>query len=122
MNVPQIRVPAALAQGEAMQDRISAILLAANGISVVFMFLMLGLRVGSLPDSVVLHIDAAGSPNGWGPPSVLWRIPLIALGVTLMNAVLAWFLAPMDRFASRFVLAGALVVQLVAWVALFDFL
>jgi hypothetical protein len=34
-----------------------------------------------------------------------------------MNLVIAWFTAPIDRFASRFVIAAALIVQLVAWVA-----
>ena len=122
MSVPQLRVPAALAQGDLAKDRLTTILLLASVISAVMMLLMLALRVGSLPGSLVLHLDAAGLPDQWGPSRVLWRIPLIALGVTAMNAVLAWFLAPMDRFASRFVLGAALVVQLVAWVALFDFL
>ena len=122
MSVPQLRVPAALAQGDLAKDRLTTILLLASVISAVMMILMLALRVGSLPGSLVLHLDAAGLPDQWGPSRVLWRIPLIALGVTAMNAVLAWFFAPMDRFASRFVLGAALVVQLVAWVALFDFL
>jgi hypothetical protein len=41
---------------------------------------------------------------------------------TLMNIVIAWFVSPIDRFASRFVLAGAVVVQFVVWVALFRIL
>ena len=74
-----------------------------------------------LPAVLVQHLDAAGIPDRWGPPRTLWRIPLIVVGVTAMNATLAWFLARSDRFAGRFTLATALVVQLLAWIALFDY-
>jgi hypothetical protein len=69
-----------------------------------------------------VHLDAAGFPDAWGVPSVLWRLPLIAGMTLLMNLVVAWFIAPIDRFAARFVIAAALGVQVIVWVAVFDFI
>lgn len=82
---------------------------------------LLSTKVGELPSSVVLHLDAVGEADRWGEAGVLWRLPLLAIMATVLNVVLAWYLSGVDRFASRFLLAAALVVQLVAWVAIFDF-
>ena len=120
-TLPSFQVPAFLSQAELTGDRISLGLLGLNILSVLLMALILASRLGGLPPTIVLHLDAAGLPDRWGPPRVLWRIPLLAAMTTLINLVLAWFLAPLDRFASRFLLAAAFVVQLLAWVAVFQF-
>jgi len=119
--IPNLRLPAGVATSEFATDRIALAVLAANIASALLMALVLSAVAGNLPDVLVQHLDAAGLPDRWGSPRTLWRIPLIAFGVTAMNAALAWFLAGTDRFASRFVLAAALVVQLLAWIALLDY-
>lgn len=120
-GLPSLRMRAAFAGAGLAADRIALGLLAANLASALLMAIVLATAGGSLPDILVQHLDAAGIPDRWGPPRTLWRIPLIAVGVTAMNAALAWFLAKIDRFGSRFALAAALVVQLLAWIALFDY-
>ena len=86
------------------------------------MALILALRLGGIPSPTVLQLDVAGNPDLWGPPSVLWRLPLMSLFITIMFVVVAWFLHPIDRFAARFALGAAIVVQLVAWAAVFQHL
>lgn len=121
-TLPSLRLPAAFAGGDFAADRIALGLLAVNLVGALLMALVLATASGRLPALFVQHLDAAGVADQWGPPRILWRIPLIAFGVTAMNATLAWFLAPIDRFAGRFALAAALVVQILAWIALFDYL
>ena len=95
--------------------------IAANAISLAAMAAVLSSQLGELPGSLALHLDAAGLPDRWGPPKTLWRLPLLAGMTTLMNLVVAWAISPVDRFAARFVLAATLVVHLIVWVAVFDF-
>ncbi len=44
-----------------------------------------------LPDRIATHFDAAGNANGWGPPTVLWVLPVAALGLYLLMSVVARF-------------------------------
>ncbi|MFM9105732.1 MAG: DUF1648 domain-containing protein [Chloroflexota bacterium] len=117
-----MRAPAGITGSHLAGDGLSLGLLLAGLVSALLMALVLATQAGKLPPSFVQHLDAAGIPDRWGSARVLWRIPLLAVGVTAMNGVLAWFLAPRDRFASRFALAVALFVQVIAWIALFDFI
>lgn len=112
-----IAVPRAVTGSSLVADPLALALLAANVVSVLLMALLLGIRLGGMPNPSVLRLDAAGNPDRWGPPSVLWRLPVMAFFTTLMFLVVSWFLHPLDRFAARFALGAALVAQLVAWVA-----
>ncbi len=120
--LPSFRMPAGLLSGDLVGDRIASALFAASLAGALLMAIVLLTQIGRLPEVLVVHLDAAGIPDRWGTPRVLWRLPLIAFGVTLMNAVVAWYVARLDRFAARFVLAAALVVQIIAWAALFSLL
>jgi uncharacterized membrane protein len=44
-----------------------------------------------LPERIPTHFDAAGNPNGWGPPSTLWLLPVMAAGLYLLITILAHF-------------------------------
>ena len=103
-----------------MADQAALLLIAVNGISVVVMVLMLAVRLGGMPSPIVLQLDAAGNPDLWGSPSVLWRLPLMAFFITVMALVVAWFLHPIDRFAARFALGSAIAAQVIAWAAVFQ--
>jgi hypothetical protein len=92
-------------------------LIGISVVSILVMALLLVVRMGGIPSPVVIRLDAAGNPNLWGPPSVLWRLPVMSLFITIMFLVIAWFLHPLDRFAARFALGAAIVAQLVAWAA-----
>ncbi len=121
IDLSAARMPTFVSRADMLTDQVSGMLLGANLLSLIVMIIWLATSMGSLPDVLVMHIDPAGFPDGWGTPPVLWRLPLIAGMSLLMNLVVAWFVAPIDRFAARFVLAAALGVQLIVWVAVLDF-
>ena len=112
-----IAVPRVVAGSSLVTDQTALALIGINAASVLVMALLLAVRMGSIPSPAVIRLDAAGNPDLWGPPSVLWRLPAMALFITIMFLVVAWFLHPIDRFAARFALGAAFVAQLVAWAA-----
>jgi hypothetical protein len=89
-------------------------------LSVVFMVATVAAGTGDLADWIPIHLDSAGNADRWGSPDVLWRLPFGAFMVFAMSAIVAILLWKRDRFASRFVLVGTALVQIVAWVALID--
>jgi hypothetical protein len=117
-----LAMPSIVTGSPLVADQTALLLIAVNGISVVAMALMLAVRVGGMPSPIVLQLDAAGNPDLWGPPSVLWRLPLMAFFIMVMALVVAWFLHPIDRFAARFALGSAIAAQVIAWAAVFQHL
>jgi hypothetical protein len=111
------RAPRVVAGSSLVADQPALALIGINTVSVLVMALLLAVRMGSIPSPAVIRLDAAGNPDLWGLPSVLWRLPMMSLFITIMFVVVAWFLHPVDRFAARFALAAAFVAQLVAWAA-----
>ncbi len=98
------------------------LLLGLATLSALLMAGVLAGRTGELPDVVALRSDATGVATRWGTPASLWELPLLAGMTTLANFILAWWLSSYDRFASRFVLATAIVITFLAWVPLVRFL
>jgi hypothetical protein len=121
-SMPTLRVPGTITRLDILQDQVALALFGTALVSTVVMAGILAGRVGSLPDTVALRFDAVGDPTRWGPPESLWQLPLLAAMVTVINAVLAGWVSRYDRFASRFVLASAVVIGLLAWIPLVRFL
>jgi uncharacterized membrane protein len=42
-----------------------------------------------LPNKIPTHFDAAGNANGWGPPSTLWFLPVVAVALYLFITVIS---------------------------------
>jgi uncharacterized membrane protein len=42
-----------------------------------------------LPARIPIHFDAAGNANGWGPPSSLVMLPIVAAGLYLLITVIS---------------------------------
>ena len=42
-----------------------------------------------LPERIPMHFDAAGNANGWGPPSSLTLLPVVAAGLYLLITVIS---------------------------------
>ena len=110
-------VPRAVAGSPLAADQTALILLGISAVSLLLMVLVLAARLGAVASPTVLHLDAAGSPDRWGAPSVLWRLPLMSFFTTLIFLAVAWFLYPVDRFGARFALAITVLAQLITWVA-----
>ena len=91
-------------------------------LSLVLMIATLLAQGGDLPSSFPIHLDASGNADRFGDSATLWRIPFGILMTMLMALVVAAILWKRDRFAARFVVAGTILAQVLAWVALADFL
>jgi hypothetical protein len=123
---PQVRMPtisrptlpAAIANADLVNDAPALGIIGAGLASLAAMAILVANQVDSLAPQFATHVSASGILEDFRSESALWNIPLMAGMFTLMGIVMAWFISPIDRFASRFVLAGALVVQFVAWVAI----
>jgi hypothetical protein len=115
-------VPRVVTGSSLVADQTALALIGIGVVSVLAMALLLAVRIGGIPSPAVIRLDAAGNPALWGQPSVLWRLPVMSLFITIMFLVIAWFLHPIDRFAARFALGAAIVAQLVAWAAVIQHL
>jgi len=122
VTIPKVTVPRFVADADLVGDRVALVMFGVSIFSTAVMAAVMSNRVGALPAVVSVHIDAAGFPDRWADREILWRIPLIGLMITVINLVIAWLVTPSDRFAGRFALGSALVVQVLAWVALGDFI
>ncbi|GIW11495.1 MAG: hypothetical protein KatS3mg061_2552 [Dehalococcoidia bacterium] len=71
----------------------------------------------TLPDLLPLHFNLLGEVDFIGPRQDVFRLPGIALGLLLANLVLASVLYQRERLAAYVVLATALLIQGVFWVA-----
>jgi uncharacterized membrane protein len=72
-----------------------------------------------LPGRIPTHFDAAGNPNGWGPPSTLWLLPVVAAGLYLLISILAQFPRafnyPVRLTVENQARLAALTLQMIAW-------
>ncbi len=115
-------LPPAIARADLVNDAPALGIIGVGLASLAAMAIVVANQVDSLAPSFATHVSASGILENFRGESALWNIPLMAAMFTLMNMVIAWFVSPLDRFASRFVLVGALVTQFVAWVAIFRIL
>ena len=116
------RLPATVRGADLVGDQRALLLLGLGAFGLLVMAALTGNRVGDVSDGLAIHVDAYGRPDRWGTAGIVWRLPLLAGMVTLMNLIVAWVVSRRDRFASQFLLGSALVVQLIAWVALVSLL
>jgi hypothetical protein len=127
---PQFRMPAitrptlptAIAKADLVNDAPSLGIIGVGLVSLAGMAILVANRADTLAPQFATHVSASGVLERFSDESAIWNLPLMAAMFTLMNIVVAWFVSPIDRFASRFVLTGAIVAQFVAWVALFRIL
>lgn len=115
--MPRIAVPQSVSQAAIFSDVVSLSLIGISVVSLAAMAILVGNRIGTLPTTIPTHVSASGVLEDVKTRGALWRLPLLATFLTLMNLVIALFVARIDRFASRFMLGAALIVQFVAWVA-----
>jgi hypothetical protein len=117
-TMPRPTMPVAVKEAALVADRPALLMFAALCLSVLAMALVTMNRVDGLAPGFATHISASGIREDIRTEAALWRLPLMAGALLLMNAVLAWFLASHSRFSARFVLLGSMLVQGVIWIAL----
>jgi hypothetical protein len=111
-------LPPAIANADLVNDAPALGIIGLGLASLAGMAILVANQVDSLAPSFATHVNASGILEDFASESALWKLPIMAAAFTLMNIAIAWFISPMDRFASRFVLAAAVVVQIIAWVAI----
>jgi hypothetical protein len=116
-SVSRPSLPPAIANADLVNDAPALGIIGVGLASIAAMAILVANQADSLAPSFATHVSASGILENFSDESAIWRLPTMAAAFTLMNIAIAWFISPMDRFASRFVLAAALVVQIVAWVA-----
>lgn len=122
VSVPNVTMPRFVAEADLIGDRPGLVLLGISVFSAALMAAITSNLVGRVDPTIGIHVDAAGFTDRWADAASLWRIPLLVTMVTLINFTIAWFTASFDRFATRVLLGGTLLVHVVAWMALTDFL
>jgi len=121
-NLPRPVMPAALANAPLANDTPSLSIIGIGLLGLALMAFTLSSRLESVADPVATHVSASGVLEHLAGKDALWRIPLMATMLMVMNIVAAWFFSTIDQFAARFILAAGLLVQFIAWVALIQYL
>jgi hypothetical protein len=103
------------------RDRVALVLIAAGLLGLLLMFGMLCFRFPSLSSDLPLHFDASGIPDRIAPKSGLFALVFIGLIAWAFNLVVGiWFYRRVQRGAAYLLWGGAVVVQFVAGLALFN--
>jgi hypothetical protein len=117
-NLQRPTLPPSIANADIVNDAPALAFIGLSTLGLAAMAIVVANRVNSLDPVIATHVSASGVLEHFASRSTVWQLPLLATMLTLMNLVAAWFVSPLDRFASRFLLATGLTVQFVAWVAL----
>lgn len=117
-NVSRPRMPSAIAQADLVNDPSALGMIGLALASLAGMAILVANRVESVDPAFATHVSASGVLEDFRGREALWRLPLLSAMLTVMNIGAAWFISSLDRFASRFLIAAAILVQIVAWVAL----
>lgn len=117
-ELPRLTIPRAVLDAPILTDRAAIASIILCIVSLIGMAILVSNRITSLPPEIATHVSASGVLGDFAARNVIWRIPLLALMLTLMSFVIGVFAARFERFASRLVLASAVLVQFLSWVAL----
>lgn len=103
------------------RDRTALFLIGTGLLGVLVMFGALCFRYPGLSSDLPLHFDVTGLPDRISPKSELFTLPLIGLSVWLFNTVVGvWLYRHVQRGAAYLLWFGALAVQGIAGLALFN--
>jgi hypothetical protein len=103
------------------RDRAALFLIGAGLLGVLIMFAALTFRYPSLSSDLPMHFDVAGLPDRIAPKSELFTLPIIGLVVWVLNTGLGvWLYRRVQRGAAYLLWFGALAVQGIAGLALFN--
>jgi Domain of unknown function (DUF1648)/Bacterial PH domain len=103
------------------RDRMALLLIAAGLLGLLLMFGMLCFRFPTLSSDLPLHFDVSGIPDRIAPKSGLFALPLIGLIAWVFNLVVGiWLYWRVQRGAAYLLWGGAVAVQFVAGLALFN--
>ena len=122
LSPPQPAPPAFfdLAIAALWQDRVLQVLLAFVLAANFALFAYLVLRFENLPDPLPLHFDSAGTPDRIESKNGIFALPIIGITVFFLNTGLGVLLHRNERAATILLIAGALFVQALLWIAVIN--
>lgn len=120
-SVPRINLPEGMTTAPASRDVPWLAMLGVALLSLLVMIFLVYSRLSDLEPAIFTHVSASGDPEQIEARSALWRIPLIAGMVSLMNMIFGWFLSRWGLFLPRLLMGGALLTQFVAWIAIIKY-
>lgn len=126
-QVPQIRIqkptlPRFIVRADLINDPVSLTMIAGAFLGLALMTILVANRSDVLPASFATHVNASGVLDNFAARDAIWRLPLLTAMLTLMDIGIAWIIMRLDRFAGRILIGGALLMQCIAWVAVFRLL
>lgn len=83
----------------------------------VALFGYLAARYPDLPPRLILSFDPRGLGDRIGPRSELFLLPVIGLGILLLNGALAAWMHRRERVMAFLLLGNVLLIQALAWLA-----
>jgi hypothetical protein len=83
----------------------------------IFLWIWIGTQGSTKEAEVILHYDATLGVDLVGTGARLWRLPLIGLGLLIINAVVAVFLRNREKALSLLVGSTAFGVQVILLIA-----
>lgn len=116
-EVAQVSIRPEIFDWPLWSDRLALGLVSAAGIACLLLFGYTCLRFPDLAPRVALHFDATGLPDRFGSRSQVFLLPFIGLMSLGVNIVVGLPMYLRNRVGAYLVWGGALVVQIVAWVA-----
>jgi hypothetical protein len=103
------------------RDRTALFLIGAGLLGVLLMFAVLCFRFPYLSADLPLHFDVYGLPDRIAPKSNLFLLPLIGLVTWLFNTTAGiWLYRHIQQGAAYLLWGGAMIVQGIAGLALFN--
>ncbi len=104
------------------RDVVSVLLLAAATLTLLAMVIWFNTNYAAFPDLMPLHFDAQGNPDRIGERSELTGLLMIAAFVYTFNILggLGLRLFARMTFAPYLLWSGALLVEILLWVALWN--
>ncbi len=113
----------AFLQGDFWRDHLGLLGLLTTGfVAVLALFGTISARFPDLPRLLPLHFDAYGDADRLGPQGQIFFLPLIGLLILVVNGLLGGVLYRRERQAAYLLWGGAMVIQLLLWVAVLGIL
>ncbi|MCL4489021.1 MAG: DUF1648 domain-containing protein [Chloroflexi bacterium] len=100
-----------------LRDRTWQILLVLAFAANIALIIFILVRFDALPDPLPLHFDASGFPDRIDAKTGIIALPAIGFVVLVLNMVLGAASYRLERAAAILLATGALVVQILMWLA-----
>jgi hypothetical protein len=116
-EVLQVSIRPAIFDWSLWSDRLALGLLGVTIVACLLLFGYTCLRFPGLAPRVALHFDALGNPDRFGPRVQVFLLPVIGLMSLGADVVMGLPMYLRDRIGAYLLWGGALMVQVLAWVA-----